>query len=106
MPRWPVVRVWRDADGDPEISYDPPGEFPDEETYIPVSALLEEKATETVAQALFLDAPHRRKTPLSQLPAQWWEQVRPGVRRDYVREARLAVKAAIAAVSKEEGQDD
>lgn len=53
-----------------------------------------EKAIEAAAQALLLDAPAYRGIDPRQLPADWWEQVTPHRRMDYLHEAQSAISAA------------
>lgn len=52
-----MVRLWRDEDLACEVSTDPPGEFPDEEHYLPASTVtgLVEKANELLESLIGIE---------------------------------------------------
>ena len=55
--------------------------------------MLSDAAKQAVAQALFLNSPHRRNVPPGNLPFDWWSQVPSGIKQEYLSDATAALTA-------------
>lgn len=58
-----------------------------------IAPALKVQCIERAAKALFLDNPRAQGRPAESLPADWWAQVPRAIRREYLRDAEVALKA-------------